>query len=733
MAVKPIGHTLDVRLLGSISAVVDGADCGVKSGRQKSILALLASEAGQIVSVDRILDAVWGETPPPSATNALQVHMSALRKALGPAGGAVETRSPGYVLDTTRPDVAVTVDALVFEQLARTKLASGEGPTWDDIASLWTGTPFDSMLDAPFAGLVGERLSELHRGVVEARCDDHLGRGLHEQLIADMQAYVEAEPYRERRWRQWVLALYRCGRQSEALDVFQRARRRLIDDLGIEPGPALVALEHAILAQDPALELDTPTFAGSPVPRPSTATIGREADIERVMALLSPGGQARIVTLTGPGGVGKTRLSQEVARRLAADYGGRVAYCDLSDIVDSELVLPELAKSAGVLPGTDPVQAIALATTIPTLIVVDNAEQVTAGATQLAQLAQQSECRFLVTSRVALRLSGETVVALDLLGIEPAAALFQQRVQALAPGVVIDDGVARKVAEAVDGLALAIELAAALSRVLSPDEIVRELSSEASGLGALTGGSTDAPARHRSLTATLSWSIDLLSDRAESLLACLGSFATAFSLHDIASLAPADIRRDKAEMRELVAELVDSSLVFRQGPALTMLTTVRAHVRSLSNPEERDALADRHADWVLHVVDDIGGRLEEGVDEAEAMTEFAERLPELRAAFRHLLSHGRADDAARIILDTRSCWVQQGSLGEALRFLTEIDRAKETGSDGAAGRHALTPLLGFRAMALRGLVAKVMGDRSTGVPLLERAAIELRRDAPNSV
>lgn len=729
VGVNPVGHRLDVRLLGQIAVEVDGSDCNITSGRQKAILALLASESGQVVSVDRIVDTVWGETPPPSATNALQVHVSALRKALGPAGVAVETRSPGYVLETTRPDVQVAVDALDFEQLARTKLASGDGPTWDSIASLWTGTPFGSMLDAPFAGLFGERLSELYRGVLEARCDDQLARGMHEQLVPDMQSYVEAEPYRERRWRQWVLALYRCGRQSEALATFQRARQRLIDDLGIEPGPALAALEYAVLAQDAALELLPLTLSGSPVPRPSTPTIGRDDDIERVAARLAPDGDARIVTLTGPGGVGKTRLAQEVARRLAIDYRGRIAFCDLSDIIEAELVLPELARIAGISAGADPVDAIVAATTVPALIVVDNAEQVTAGALRLAEVTQRSECRFLITSRVALRLSGEHVVAVSPLGVGFAAALFRQRVEAVAPGQYVDDGTARKLAEAVDGLALAIELAAALARVMSPDDIVRELSTATSGLEALSGGSNDLPARHRSLTAAMAWGIQLLSDRARSLLGCLGSFATAFGLHDVVWLAPADFSRDEAAVRELLTELVDSSLVFRQGSALTMLTTVRAYVRSLTSLEEQRALADRHAEWVRHVVDDIGARLEAGIDEAAAMTEFAERLPDLRAAFRHLQSCGRTDDAVRIILGTRSCWVQQGSLAEALRSLNEID----DDTVGSGERQVLTPLIRFQAMAFRGLLAKAMGDRRTGVPLLERAAVDLRRVAPASI
>ena len=728
MAVNRASHRLDVRLLGAVTAHVDGNDCAITSGRQRSILALLATAAGEVVSVDRIVDAVWGEAPPPSATNALQVHMSALRKALGPASAALATRPPGYVLDGSKPDLTVEIDALVFERLARAKLATDDGPPWEAIAALWKGPPLDD-LDAEFARLFAERLTELHRSVVEAMCDDQLSRGLHEQLLPDMQSYVEAEPYRERRWRQWVLALYRSGRQSEALATYQRARQQLIDDLGIEPGPALAALERAVLAQDPALDLVAESFTATPVPRPATSTVGRDDEIDRIVGLLVLDSDARIVTLAGPGGVGKTRLAQEAARRLATDYKGRVAFSDLSDIVDPDVVMSEVARCAGVSPVGDAAQAIMAAARNPLLIIVDNAEQVVAGLHEIGKVAQHSECRFLVTSRVPVRLSGEHVVSVAPLSTAAAAALFRARVEAVSPGALVDDVTARNVASAVDGLALAIELAAALSRVMSADDIARELSTTASGLDALGGGQSDAPRRHRSLSAALEWSVELLSERARALLLCLGSFATAFRLQDVRWLAPEPLRDDAAAVRDVVAELVDSSLLVRQTSELTMLTTVRAYVRSLVPTGDQRMLADRHGEWVQHVVDDIRTKLEAGVDEASAMAEFAQRLPDLRAAIHHFRTSGRLDDAVGVILGTRSCWVQQGSLEEALRSLNDIHRESRS----TPTRPEFTRLLDLRAMAFRGLLAKAVGDSATGIPLLESAATGLRVAAPGSL
>jgi len=720
MSVDRQPHVLAIRLLGTVAAKVNGVNCRITSGRQRSILALLASEAGQVLSTDQLVNAVWGDAPPPSAINALQVHVSGLRSVLGVGGVAIQTRPPGYVLDTTRFDVTVSVDALEFEQMVRAKLASGGGPSWDSIDALWTGEPFGGAFDAVYGGFFVERLVELHRGVVEARCDDQLARGLHDQLVADMEAYVEAEPYRECRWRQWVLALYRCGRQSDALATFQRGRHRLIDDLGIEPGPALSALEHAILAQDPALEL-APSWAGSPVPRPSTLTVGRLDEIEHVVHLLAPGGAARIVTLVGPGGVGKTRLAQEVAARLADGYCGRISFCDLSNIIDAELVVPELARCLGVSAIGDPVRAIVVATAVPTLIVVDNAEQVTAAAVHLGHMSQTSECRFLVTSRVPLRLSGEHVVPVRPLEIGFAAELFQRRVDSVSPGLAVGDDTARQVAGAVDGLALAIELAAALSRVMSPNDIVRELSNASAGLDALTAGAADTPSRHRSLTAALAWSVQLLSDPARSLLLCLGPFAAGFSLQDVAWLAPPDLRGHDALVRDLVGELVDSSLVTRHSGAFAMLTTVRAYIRSLIPADQQMVLANRHAEWVGHTVDDLEERLKVATTEAVAISEFVERLPDLRAAYQHLRFCGRTDRALRIIVGTRLCWVQSGSLGEALRLLNDVE------VDIVAKRTTVEPAVRVQSVAFRGLLAKVMGDRHTGIPLLEQAATELRQ------
>jgi len=331
-----------VKVLGPLEVTVNGQPVDLGGAKQRAVLASLALEPNRVVSVDRLIDDVWGEDPPPRALGSLHVYISNLRRLIEPTRGAraaahvLVSRAPGYSL--VLPVDAV--DALRFEQLAndgRTQLAGGNlreaVASFRAALALWRGPV---LADVPFATSVNAaaaRLEELRRTVVEDFVDARLGLGEHGLLVADLEEMVAAEPLRERRWGQLMLALYRCGRQADALRTYQRVRTQLSDELGLEPGPELQQLEQAVLTQDPALlgvagrrgsaSGDAPlsTFAGQLASSDNPVLpIGREPELAQVDAFLDrvAQGRAAVLVVSGEPGAGKSTMLAEVARRARA-------------------------------------------------------------------------------------------------------------------------------------------------------------------------------------------------------------------------------------------------------------------------------------------------------------------------------------------------------------------------------------------------------------------------------
>lgn len=265
----------EVRLLGALEVVHDGTEIRAGGPKQRGLLALLALSVGRIVSVDRLLDGLWGDDAPEGGAASLQVHVSNLRKALGPAlGGVVVTRSPGYVLELP-PN---SVDAIRFERLIersrdlrRAGDLIGARGMLDEALGLWRGTPLDDLRGAPFAHSAEVRLTEMRQSAVEERIDLLLACGEHQSVVAVLESAVTEYPLRERLWSQLMVALYRSGRQADALGAYRRAREHLLEELGIEPGAELRALELAVLEQSPSLDLTTTTLS------PNSATAATSA------------------------------------------------------------------------------------------------------------------------------------------------------------------------------------------------------------------------------------------------------------------------------------------------------------------------------------------------------------------------------------------------------------------------------------------------------------------------
>jgi DNA-binding SARP family transcriptional activator len=262
---------VDVRVLGPVEVSVEGRPIALGAGKQRALLAMLALQAGSTVSTDRLIDGLWGERPPATATKLVQVYVSQLRKALAAAGNGsrIVTRGHGYLLRLGPEDV----DARRFERL----VAQGAGR---EALALWRGPALDDVADEPFAAAEARRLEELRLTAIELAIDTDLAAGRHREVVGELAALVVEEPLREKFHAQRMLALYRCGRQADALDAYRQARATLVDAIGVEPGPELRRLQEAILRQDAGLE--PAGAAASELPAELYAgpqLVGREADL----------------------------------------------------------------------------------------------------------------------------------------------------------------------------------------------------------------------------------------------------------------------------------------------------------------------------------------------------------------------------------------------------------------------------------------------------------------------
>ena len=338
---------MEFRLLGPLEVVDDdGVVLPLGGPRPRALLAQLLLHPNEVVSTDRLIDGTWGETPPASATNALQVHIHTLRSALG--ADRIVTRAPGYLLRVE----AGELDAERFEQLVR------NGKPVEALA-LWRGPALADVAFEPFAQAEAARLEERRLAAIEARIDADLETGRHAEVAAELEALVAEHPHRERLRAQQMLALYRAGRQADALAAYRDARASL-DELGLEPSADLRALEQRILRQDPGLDARpaAPPRQLDGVPPASTPIVGRSLELAAVSALLERP-DTRLVTLTGPGGTGKTRLALEAARAAA----GEAVFVDLSSVEDPSLVVPTIGRVVGAAesPGEDPVATVAAA------------------------------------------------------------------------------------------------------------------------------------------------------------------------------------------------------------------------------------------------------------------------------------------------------------------------------------------------------------------------------------
>jgi predicted ATPase/DNA-binding SARP family transcriptional activator len=606
------------RLLGPVE-VLDpvGAAVPVGGPRRRAVLAALLLYPGTSLSVERLVGMLWPD-PPQTAPTMVHGAVAGIRRALGPGGPVLETRNGGYVLELAADQVDVARFERAFDHGRRVLDLSPRRASSRLAEALaeWRG-PALAGVEEPFARAAATRLDELRLQCHELLAHAELRVGRHHVVVARLEELAAAHPLREDLCAHLVVALYRCERQADALAAYRRLRATLVAELGVEPDERLRELELAVLRHDPRLQ--QPSSSPAALPAPLGSFVGRDGELDELPELLR---SHRLVTLTGPGGAGKSRLALEVARR-STDVATFLV--DLAPLTSPALVTETLADALGIRaePGHALARTVAAALSLrPAVVVLDNCEHLVATCAELVQvlLAGAAELRVLATSREPLGVPGEFVHPVRPLRAgaadeswertaeSDAVRLFVDRAGAVRPGFTVTAGNAALLAEVcrrLDGLPLAIELAAARAAALPLAELARRLDDRFALLASATRA---ADPRHRSLAAAMAWGHDLLPAAERALFARLSVFPASFDLGAACAVCgPSDAALP-------LARLVASSMVQLDdqpdGDArYRLLESVRAYAGEQLDAPTRAALGDRHAAHYLALAEKAQLRL----------------------------------------------------------------------------------------------------------------------------
>ena len=733
---------VELRVLGSVELVGDGGPVPTGGPKQRLLLAALSASRRRVVSVDALTEVLWGEEPPPTARSTLQTSVSKLRRLVADLPGVdITSRPPGYVLDVA-PEL---VDADRFEaDLSAARAALPGQPAdarelLDRALGAWRGAAFAGFADLPWAVAEATRLEELRLQAVEDRNEARLALGDAGAVISELEGLTRAEPLRERVWSQLMLALCQAGRQAESLRVAAAFRRHLRDELGLDPSPTFAAVEQVVVGGAPTPLADDPPGHGPPVglaraqPAPAAAAplIGREASLDDAMEVIR---RSRLVTVTGPGGVGKSTVAAELARRLAPSFRHGVRLVELAPIADAAAVVAAVAQSVDAERRSErslSESIIEVLAPLELLLVVDNCEHVIDTVGELvAQLVRWCpSLTILATSREPIGMAGEVVRPLAPLAVPIDAAaplaeiaataaveVFVARAAEAVPGFELDEGNARAVAELciqLDGLPLALELAAARMSSMTPSQLAERLNERF----ALLGSGHGRARRHRTLLDVVQWSYGLLDPTERELLARVSAFAGGFDL-DAAerTCAGGDLTRES--VAPVLGGLVDKSLVVtsRVGAQLrySQLETLRQFgAERLAETPDGPLVHRAHLrTFVDRAV--TGGAALDTVDEGEWAARLDTDMDNLRAALMTAIALGDADAALTLVASVSEDGFR------SIRYEV-VDWAETVLGTDAAQDHPLGPT----ALAIVGYGSFVRGELARAVALAEQA-VELR-------
>lgn len=710
---------MQVAILGALLVTDDtGRPVEVGGARLRALLARLALDPGRAVGVDALVEDLWGDAPPADRLNALQSLVSRLRRAL--PGAPVESGPIGYrlILDPGR------IDALEFERLAdagRRALAADPATAQrllTEALGLWRGPALADAAGLSWAEDARARLDERRLAAAEDRIDAELELGGHAAVLPELAGLVRDHPLRERIRGQHVRALYAAGRQADALAAYEDVRRSLADELGVDPSPALQEIHLRVLRAAPE-----PRPAAAPrtnVPAQLTSFVGRDADLAAVTALLD---RHRLVTLVGPGGAGKTRLAGETAGRVLDRFPDGVWLTELAPVTGGAEVPQAVLGAIGLAETRSrdqpaPSTADAMTRLVDlladrcALIVLDNCEHLIEPAARTAAelLARCPRLRILATSREPLGITGESLAPVAPLGLPPADAipaealqhpavtLLADRAAAVRPGFQVDDETVAPVIEIcrrLDGMPLAIELAAARMRSLPVTEVAARLDDR---FRLLTGGSRAALPRHQTLRAVVAWSWELLPP-AEAALADRVAVFPGGVTPDAAEAVCAGGPVAAADVPDLLAALADKSLL-QQVPGLEpryrMLETLREFgTERLAATGHVAAVKRAHARHFLALAEEADPHLL-GPEQIDWLPRIAAERDNLLAALRFSVDTGDAGTAVRLGAALAWYWTLRG---EHSTSATWLNAAADVPGDAPADARALCMVVGVISSA----------------------------------
>ncbi len=684
----------------------DGTLADVPGARLRALLIALSLEPGRVVPKATLVDWIWGENPPADAANALQRLASRLRKAL--PGGVIEGQTGGYRL-TVGPDA---VDALRFERLlaqARQEEGPGRVRLLREALALWRGAAMQDvgLEDSKAFDAAVTRLEGLRLTAMEDRFEAEVSLGHGAEVVAELTDAVTTHPLREPLVAALMRALVAAGRDSEALLTYERTREALADALGIDPSPELSALHVALLRGELGRREEN---RKTNVRAELTSFVGRDADVAAVRELIA---EHRLTTLIGPGGSGKTRLATETARTLIGDLPDGVWLVELaasgadSDVAQAALAGLGLRDALlGAAPSAEPVDGfIAAMREREALLILDNCEHVIEAAAAFADrvLGECRRLRILATSREPLGITGEALWQVEPLTVpadasvaetasSPAVRLLRDRAGAVRKDLGVDEHTLStmvRICRALDGMPLAIELAAARLRTMTIEQLANRLDDR---FRLLTSGSRTALPRHRTLRAVVDWSWELLTDAERMVLRRLSVFSGGASLEAAESVCAGDaVEQD--QVLELLTSLAEKSLLITEGagaPRYRMLTTIKEYAADrLGEAGESDQARRAHLAYFTELTETAEPHLRRA-EQLEWLAILEADHDNLSAAMRGAIAAGDAQAAMRLAAAAGWYWWLGGRRAEGFELMiAATDLAGEVTDDVRAMTYAL--------------------------------------------